>query len=41
VSGNAIDQSPTLFPGFGYPFALLMVLISATLYSVFKGRGWL
>jgi Mg2+ and Co2+ transporter CorA len=26
----------------GYPFALvLMVLVSATLYLVFKNRGWL
>ena len=38
MSGNAIDQSPPHFPGFSYPFALLLVvLISDTLYSVFKG----
>jgi magnesium transporter len=33
---------PELHWALGYPLALvLMVLVSATLYLVFKNRGWL
>jgi magnesium transporter len=36
------DYMPELHWALGYPFALvLMVLVSATLYQVFKNRGWL
>jgi magnesium transporter len=33
---------PELSWVFGYPFALaLMLLVSLTLYTIFKRRGWL
>ena len=42
VYGMNFDYMPELHWLFGYPFALsLMLLISLTLYLVFKRRGWL
>jgi magnesium transporter len=42
VYGMNFDHMPELHWALGYPFALvLMVLVSATLYQVFKNRGWL
>ena len=42
VYGMNFDHMPELHWAFGYPFALvLMVVVSATLYLVFKNRGWL
>jgi magnesium transporter len=42
VYGMNFDHMPELHWVLGYPFALvLMVLVSATLYVVFKKRGWL
>ena len=42
VYGMNFDYMPELHWALGYPFALvLMVLVSATLYLVFKNRGWL
>jgi magnesium transporter len=42
VYGMNFDHMPELHWILGYPFALvLMVLVSATLYVVFKQRGWL
>ena len=36
------DRMPELHWTFGYPFALaLMLMVSLTLYLVFKKRGWL
>jgi magnesium transporter len=42
VYGMNFDHMPELDWALGYPFALvLMVVVSATLYLVFKRRGWL
>jgi magnesium transporter len=42
VYGMNFDHMPELHWLLGYPFALvLMVLVSVTLYLVFKNRGWL
>ena len=42
VYGMNFEHMPELHWTLGYPFALvLMVLVSATLYLVFKRRGWL
>jgi magnesium transporter len=42
VYGMNFDHMPELGWLLGYPFALsLMLLVSVTLYVVFKGRGWL
>jgi magnesium transporter len=42
VYGMNFDHMPELHWTLGYPFALvLMVLVSATLYLVFKRHGWL
>jgi magnesium transporter len=42
VYGMNFDYMPELHWVLGYPFALLlMVLVSVTLYLVFKRRGWL
>ena len=42
VDGMNFDYMPELHWALGYPLALvLMVLVSATLYQVFKNRGWL
>jgi magnesium transporter len=42
VYGMNFDRMPELHWAFGYPFALaLMLVVSLTLYLVFKGRGWL
>lgn len=42
VYGMNFDNMPELHWFLGYPYALaLMLLISATLYLVFKHRGWL
>jgi magnesium transporter len=42
VHGMNFEDMPELNWLFGYPFALsLMVLVSITLYAVFKRRGWL
>jgi magnesium transporter len=42
VYGMNFDVMPELHWTFGYPFAvLLMVLLGLTLYTVFKRRGWL
>ena len=36
------DHMPELHWALGYPLALLMMLlVSVTLYTIFKGRGWL
>jgi magnesium transporter len=42
VYGMNFDYMPELHWTFGYPFAMvLMVMVSVTLYLVFKRRGWL
>jgi magnesium transporter len=42
VYGMNFDYVPELHWRYGYPFALvLMVMVSVTLYLVFKRRGWL
>jgi magnesium transporter len=42
VYGMNFDRMPELGWVFGYPFALtLMLLVSLTLYVIFKRRGWL
>jgi magnesium transporter len=42
IYGMNFDHMPELGWGLGYPFAiLLMVLLGAGLYAVFKRRGWL
>ena len=42
VYGMNFDHIPELGWVFGYPFALaLMLLVSLTLYAIFKRRGWL
>ncbi|HEY6590508.1 MAG TPA: magnesium and cobalt transport protein CorA, partial [Actinomycetota bacterium] len=42
VYGMNFRQMPELSWVFGYPFALaLMLLVSLTLYAIFKRRGWL
>jgi magnesium transporter len=42
VYGMNFDYMPELHWTFGYPFAMvLMVMVSVTLYVVFKRRGWL
>ena len=42
VYGMNFDYMPELHWMFGYPFALvLMLMVSVTLYVVFKHRGWL
>jgi magnesium transporter len=42
VYGMNFEYMPELHWTFGYPFALvLMVMVSVTLYLVFKRRGWL
>ena len=42
VYGMNFDRMPELHWALGYPFALaLMLLVSVTLYLVFKSRGWL
>jgi lipopolysaccharide export LptBFGC system permease protein LptF len=40
--GMNFEHMPELHWSLGYPFALLlMVLVSLSLYAVFKRRGWL
>jgi magnesium transporter len=42
VYGMNFDGMPELHWAYGYPFAIvLMLMVSATLYVVFKRRGWL
>jgi magnesium transporter len=42
IYGMNFDSIPELHWGYGYPFALaLMLLTSVTLFLVFKSRGWL
>jgi magnesium transporter len=42
VYGMNFDYMPELHWALGYPFAMvLMVMVSVTLYLVFKRRGWL
>jgi magnesium transporter len=42
VYGMNFDKMPELHWRFGYPFAMvLMLMVSVTLYLVFKRRGWL
>src|SRR5215207_2167186 len=42
VYGMNFDRMPELHWAFGYPFALLlMVLVSVTLYLILRHRGWL
>jgi magnesium transporter len=42
IYGMNFDQMPELHWLFGYPFALvLMLLVSVSLYLIFKRRGWL
>jgi magnesium transporter len=42
VYGMNFDYMPELHWMFGYPFAMvLMLMVSVTLYLVFKRRGWL
>jgi len=42
VYGMNFDYMPELHWVFGYPFALLlMLLVSVSLYAIFKRRGWL
>jgi magnesium transporter len=42
VYGMNFEHMPELHWSLGYPFALaLMVLVSLSLYAVFKARGWL
>jgi magnesium transporter len=41
IYGMNFEHMPELYWLFGYPFALLlMVLVALALYLVFKGRGW-
>jgi magnesium transporter len=41
VYGMNFDKMPELRWMFGYPFAMvLMLMVSVTLYLVFKRRGW-
>jgi magnesium transporter len=41
VYGMNFDYMPELHWTFGYPFAMvLMLMVSVTLYLVFKRRGW-
>ena len=42
IYGMNFDSIPELHWGYGYPFALaIMLLTSVTLFLVFKSRGWL
>jgi magnesium transporter len=41
VYGMNFEYMPELHWTLGYPCALLMVLVSVTLYLAFKRRGWL
>ncbi|MEO8625345.1 MAG: CorA family divalent cation transporter, partial [Candidatus Limnocylindrales bacterium] len=42
VYGMNFKAMPELDWAFGYPFALvLMLVVSATLFFVFRARGWL
>ena len=42
IYGMNFDAMPELRWRYGYPFALLlMVLVAVTLYALFKRRGWL
>jgi magnesium transporter len=42
IYGMNFDTIPELHWGFGYPFALgLMILTSVTLWLIFRKRGWL
>jgi magnesium transporter len=42
VYGMNFDYMPELHWALGYPFAMvLMLMVSVTLYLVFKRRGWL
>ena len=42
IYGMNFDHMPELHWTLGYPFALaLMLLVSVSLYLVFKRRGWL
>jgi magnesium transporter len=42
IYGMNFDNMPELQWTLGYPLALLMMLlVSVTLYTIFKGRGWL
>jgi magnesium transporter len=42
VYGMNFNHMPELHWSFGYPFALvLMLLVSVSLYLIFKNRGWL
>jgi magnesium transporter len=42
VYGMNFDYMPELYWRYGYPFAMvLMLMVSVTLYLVFKRRGWL
>jgi magnesium transporter len=42
VYGMNFDYMPELHWTFAYPFAMvLMLMVSVTLYLVFKRRGWL
>ena len=42
IYGMNFDYMPELHWRYGYPFSLLlMVLVSVTMYTVFKRRGWL
>jgi magnesium transporter len=42
VYGMNFDRMPELYWALGYPFALLLMLLtSLSLYAVFKHRGWL
>ena len=36
-----LDYMPELQWTLEYPLALLMLLVSVTLYNIFKGRDWL
>jgi magnesium transporter len=42
IYGMNFDFMPELHWLFGYPFAILLMIVSAVLpYRFFKGRGWL
>jgi magnesium transporter len=42
IYGMNFEHMPELHWALGYPFALLlMLLVSLSLYVVFKRRGWL
>jgi len=42
VYGMNFERMPELHWALGYPFALLlMLMVSLSLYAVFKHRGWL